>query len=47
VADPKRRQAHVYRTLTEEEILTAEQTFSGGDALPGFSVPVAELFARS
>ena len=45
VADPKKRQVHVYRSLTEVEILTAGQALSGGDLLPGFEVSVAGLFA--
>jgi len=44
VADPHRRQVHVYRSLTEIKILTVDDTLSGGDVLPGFSVSVAELF---
>jgi Uma2 family endonuclease len=44
VADPQRRQVRVYRSLTEIEILGVEDTLSGGAALPGFGVAVAELF---
>ncbi len=44
VAEPRQRRVHVYRSLTEIEILTADDTLTGGDVLPGFSVPVAELF---
>ena len=44
VADPHQRQVRVYRSLTEVDILTVDDTLSGGDVLPGFSVPVAELF---
>lgn len=44
VADPQRKQVHVYRSLTEIEILGVGDTLSGGEALPGFSVAVAELF---
>ena len=44
VASPQRQQVHVYRSLTEIEILTAADTLSGNSVLPGFSVPVAELF---
>jgi Uma2 family endonuclease len=46
VADPRRQQVHVYRSLTEIERLTAEDTLSGGEVLPGFSVPVSELFGE-
>jgi Uma2 family endonuclease len=44
VANPQRRQLHVYRSLTDAEILTAADELSGGDVLPGFRVAVAELF---
>ncbi len=43
-ANPQRRQVLVYRSLTEIEILGVEDTLSGGEALPGFGVAVAELF---
>ncbi len=44
VADPQRRQVRVYRSLTEMEILSVDDTLSGGEALPGFNVAVVELF---
>lgn len=44
IVDPRRQQVHVYRSPTEVEILTAEETLSGREILPDFSVPVAELF---
>jgi Uma2 family endonuclease len=47
VADPKRKQIHLYRALTEVEILTAEDDISGGEVLSGFSVGVAELFGTA
>lgn len=45
VVNPKRHQIHVYHSLTKTEILDAEDTLTGGEILPGFSVSVAELFA--
>jgi Uma2 family endonuclease len=45
-ADPRRQQVHVYRSLTEIERLAAGDTLSGGEVLPGFSVPVSELFGE-
>jgi Uma2 family endonuclease len=45
VADPGRQRVHVYRSLTEVEVLTVEAQLTGGDVLPGFQVPVTELFA--
>jgi Uma2 family endonuclease len=44
VADPRRQQVYVYRSLTQVERLTVEDVLSGGDLLPGFQVSVAELF---
>jgi len=44
VANPHRKQIHVYRSLTEIEILTVDDTLSGNSVLPGFGMPVAELF---
>ncbi len=46
VADPKRKQLHVYQTVTEVEILTAADTLSGGEVLAGFEVAVANLFGQ-
>lgn len=47
VADPKRKQIHVYRSPTEVEILAEKDVISGGEVLPGFSVTVAELFGAA
>jgi Uma2 family endonuclease len=44
VADPQRRQVHVYRSSTEIKILSVGDTLTGGDVLPGLSISVAELF---
>jgi Uma2 family endonuclease len=45
VADPRRQQVYVYSSLTEVERFTMAEVLTGGKILPGFSVPVAELFA--
>lgn len=45
VADPRTRQVYVYHSMTSVERFTEKDTLTGGDILPGFSVPVAELFA--
>jgi Uma2 family endonuclease len=42
--DPDARTATVYTTATESTVLTATDTLSGGTVLPGFSLPLAELF---
>jgi Uma2 family endonuclease len=44
VVDPQTRTVSVYRSRSEISVLTAEETLSGGDVLPGFSVPVAAIF---
>ena len=45
VVDPETRTVAVYHSLQEITILTVAETLTGGDVLPGFSVPVAEVFA--
>jgi Uma2 family endonuclease len=45
VVDPRRRTITVYRALTDIAILTENNTLEGRDILPGFSCPVAEIFA--
>jgi Uma2 family endonuclease len=44
VANPKQQQVYVYRSLTEMEIVDADELLTGDDLLLGFSVSVAELF---
>jgi Uma2 family endonuclease len=41
---PKRRQIVVYHRGREEVVLRAEDTLSDPDLLPGFALPVAEVF---
>ena len=43
--DAEIRTVTVYRSLGEIVVLTAADTLVGGDVLPGFSLPVAEVFA--
>lgn len=45
VVDPVRRSVAVYRASGESELLSEDDTLDGGDVLPGFSVPVADIFA--
>lgn len=33
-------------TLTDRQLLTLTDTLDGGDVLPGFSLPVAEIFVK-
>jgi Uma2 family endonuclease len=43
--NPRRRTVTVYTTPTASTRLTEVDTLSGGDVLPGFALPLAELFA--
>jgi Uma2 family endonuclease len=43
VVDPEDRSVTVYRSLTQVAILTENDTLTGGDVLPGFSVAVRDL----
>jgi len=45
VVDPKTRTVSVHDSPNRALILAATDTLSGGDVLPGFSVPGAEIFA--
>lgn len=47
VADPRTRQVYVYHSVTNIERFAEKDTLTGGDILPGFSVPIAELFANN
>ncbi|MBY0229818.1 MAG: Uma2 family endonuclease [Gemmataceae bacterium] len=44
--DPRRFTISVYNDPETRTILTEADTLTGGDVLPGFSVPVREVFAR-
>lgn len=41
---PRTQTVAIYRSLTDIEILTIEDTLDGGDLLPGFSVSLKEVF---
>ena len=45
VVDPENRLVTVHRNRTESAVLTASDTLTGGDVLPEFSMPIAEIFA--
>jgi Uma2 family endonuclease len=45
VVAPHRRTVTVYRAPDDIVVLDAEATLDGGDVIPGWSAPVAELFA--
>ena len=42
--DPSQRTVTVYRSREDIRILTDQDTIDGGDVVPGFGLPVAELF---
>ena len=41
---PRQREAYIYTSPTQVRILTGDQELDGGDILPGFRLPLAELF---
>lgn len=43
---PKARRGHVYRSVKEVMILDENDTLDAGDVVPGFSVPVKEIFRK-
>lgn len=45
IADPKREQIFVYHSLTEVRRFFGSEVLVDEGVLPGFSVPIAELFA--
>lgn len=44
IADPETREVHVHRAASDVRILREADTLDGGDLLPGFAVPVRDLF---
>jgi len=47
IVNPKRRTAAVYTSPFDVRILSEEETVDGGEVLPGFRLPLAQLFADS
>ena len=45
VVEPATRSVHVYQGSDSVSVLTASDVLTGGELLPGFQVPVAEIFA--
>jgi Uma2 family endonuclease len=43
--DPRARTVEVYTAPDQATVLTDADTLTGGDVLPGFSLPVAQVFA--
>jgi len=44
VVNPRQHRATVYRSLREIAILTEDDTLDGGEVVPGWRMPVRELF---
>ncbi|HIE55491.1 MAG TPA: Uma2 family endonuclease [Chromatiaceae bacterium] len=44
VVDPQLQQIHVFRALDDVSLLTKEGTLTSEDVLPGFALPLTELF---
>jgi Uma2 family endonuclease len=42
--DPRKRAARIYTAPDRSVLIHEDQALDGGDVLPGFSVPLAELF---
>ncbi len=45
IVSPKLKTVTVYRSLTDTVRLTEQDTLDGGEVVPGFQIPVAEIFA--
>ena len=45
VVNPRRRTVTVYCSPSAATILTADQVLDGGDVVPGFRLPIANVFA--
>lgn len=45
VVNPRQRTVTVYRSRTDIVILTQDDTIDGNDVVPGWSLPIQELFA--
>jgi Uma2 family endonuclease len=45
IVSPKLKTVTVYRSLTDIVTLTEKDTLDGGEIVPGFRLPVAEIFA--
>lgn len=47
VADPRQRRVTVYRARDDIEILTEGDSLDGGEAVPGWKLPVSAIFTAS
>jgi Uma2 family endonuclease len=46
VVDPETKQAHVFRPGKAMVTLAAQEALSGEDVLPGFALPLTEIFRQ-
>jgi Uma2 family endonuclease len=46
VIDPRRREARVYASATEYELVKESGVLEGGEVLPGFRMKLSELFSK-
>ncbi len=46
LVDPRKRTARVYTAVDRSVLLKEDQSLDGGDVLPGFVLPLSELFAN-
>jgi Uma2 family endonuclease len=45
IIEPRKQLVTVYRSPTENVVLTINDELTGGDVVPGWAVPVSVLFA--
>lgn len=45
VVNPRKRSITVYRSTSDIRILSENDTFDGGDVVPGWTLPVQDIFA--
>jgi Uma2 family endonuclease len=45
IVDPRKRTARVYTAVDQSILIKEDQSLDGGDVLPGFVLPLSELFA--
>jgi Uma2 family endonuclease len=44
VVNPRRRSVTIYRSLADIIVLTQNDTLDGGDVVPGWTMPVKDIF---
>ena len=45
VVNPRRRNVKVHRAVNEVQVLTEDDVLDGGDVVPGWALPVRDIFA--